>query len=73
MLNLLKRLMSIESRLSLPQQVEIGAVQEQQAHGLSRIPFKSIVSRTHERNSSPNLSPGRLVNSSGGSGRCPSG
>ena len=32
--------MSIEARFSLPQQIEVGAVQEQQAHGLTTIPLK---------------------------------
>ncbi len=34
-LNLSEGLMSVETRLSLPQQVEVGAIQEQQAHGLT--------------------------------------
>ena len=31
--------MSIETRFPLPQKVEVGAVQEQQAHGLRKIPW----------------------------------
>ena len=34
-LNLAEGLMSVKTGLSLPQQVEVGAIQEQQAHGLT--------------------------------------